>query len=102
MSLNAWRCIKMSTHKNYDYVGLEFNMATGSLDQVVVSSRGTSVRKKSTPQFEICENGQWITLPNKDVKGLIVEFNKVRIKNGLLPVDENNVLASLYQLEGLR
>jgi len=100
--MSAWRVVKMSTNKDYEYVALEFDMLSGSFKETRVCSCMTDVRKRSTTEFEICENGEWMTIPYSDVPSLMKDFNKLRASQGKACVLENEVLRKLYTLEYLR
>ena len=105
--MTAWRCVKMSTHHNYNYVALEFDMSTGEMNKVIVNSKNTDVRKRKTVEFELHEItssgvSYWMTIPYSEVPSLMRDFNKVRMNNNLPPLQEADVLKSLYALEALR
>jgi len=100
--MTSWRVVTNSSHKDYDYVAVEFDMNTGQMDAVRLDSGDTTVRLDSTPPFEIEENGEWMTIPYEDVKGLIQETNAVRKRNGFDPITEDDVKAKLYEAQRLR
>ena len=100
--LTHWRCVKMTTHTKYSYVALEFDMVTGELKEVRVHKNDTDVRKRSTTEFEICENGEWMTMPYKEISSLMRDFNKLREKHGMPKFYERDLLYKLQSLEDLR
>lgn len=100
--ISAWRCVKMATHTKFSYVALEFDMITGELQEVRVHRNDTDVRKRSTTEFEICENGEWMTMPYKEIPSLMRDFNKLRKKYNLLLLFKHDILRKLYALEDLR
>ena len=98
--MTAWRVIKKSVEK-YNYVGIEFNMYTGDISGVKMHDDETEVRKTKTSQFEVYENGVWITLPTKDAPSLLRDFNKARKEQGRAYIGEAEVLSMLYKIDKL-
>ena len=100
--LTKWRVIKKATWSEYDYIGIEFNMQTGLYGAHRVHAKDTAVRKRTTSQFEVLENGIWETLSVKEAMGFIHDFNKVRQeRTHYLKVSETDILALLYKMENM-
>ena len=98
--MTAWRVIKKSVEK-YNYIGVEFNLETGEAVGVKVHDDETEVRKLRTSQFEVLENGEWITLPAKEARSLLKDFNVARKAQGKPYIAECEVLGLLYKINNL-
>lgn len=99
--MSKWRVVKKAVHRQYSYVGLEFNLESGDASMVKLGNRMTTVRKRKTSQFEALENGEWIGMPTKDAPSLLHDFNLARKKNDISFITECEVLNMLYKIDYL-
>lgn len=97
-----WRVVKKSAYKHYNYVALEFDMFTGEMRGLRVNAKKTNVRLRTTVEFEVLENNEWVTISYKDVPSCMKEFNNIRIKYGKEPLTEDTILIKLYALDNLK
>jgi len=97
--MSKWRVIKKAVVGKFNYIGVEFNLEDGNMSGVKVKDAETEVRKRRTSQFEILENGQWITLPMKEAPSLLKDFNIARSLNGMQYITEAQVLKMLYNID---